>query len=68
MTTINFEKELYSKSAIKQAINDFSAFVQGNVSEKEGVLRVDLKVLKGETEQVKKEFGNYVLGLTKEMC
>lgn len=68
MTIINFEKELYSKSAIKQGLNDFRDFLEWDLKENKSVFQVDLRVVKGKPEQVKKEFTNYVLGLTKEMC
>ena len=66
MARINFSKDLYSKSAINKALADFSDFLEGEITEGKDY-EVTIKIKHGPEEQVKKEFSNYVLGMTKEM-
>lgn len=67
MTRINFSKELYSKAAINKALTDFNNFLEGKITEGQKDYEVTIKIKHGPEEQVKKEFSNYVLGMTKEM-
>lgn len=63
---LDFNKKFYKLLSIRQAIKDFGACLNGNVSESEGYFHTTL-VLKDKSLQhsIRHEFANYVLALMK---
>lgn len=63
---LNFNKKFYKILSIRQAIKDFSACLNGNVSESKGYFHATLELKdKSLQHSIGHEFANYVLALMK---
>jgi len=65
---INFDKSLYSISAVKKAIDDYQGLAKFSLEQKKDCIEVGIKDIKEELKHLlKEEFCNYVLSLEGTM-
>lgn len=65
--TLRFNKKIYSQSAIKQAINDYSHLANFEFNQNKNYFLIEVKKIKPELKNVLgDEFSNYLLSLMKK--
>ena len=62
---IEFNSEIYDEEIIRQSITDFGNVLAGKISRKGKIINVSLSKIKGNQEEMRNEFCNYVLAAMK---
>ena len=62
---IEFNSEIYDQETITQSITDFGKILTGKVSCEGKIIKVSLSNIKGNQEEIRNEFCNYILASMK---